>query len=179
MWLAKRIALGCALGLLWYVALLLPERTRHDLLGGGGRSPVRMFVLMLVASTAVTILPLYIPARYKIVGRVVVALFLPLVGAFSYSSLVFFVDMSHLIPSLFDVSENPHGPIAGLLGLVFGVYLMYLYGVPVVTLVVYMQAFYVIIPMGLLHGELMSHINRNVNGIDRMHAPPPVSRNVT
>lgn len=167
MWLAKRIALGCALGVFWYLALLIPEYSRRELLGETGRSPVRMFILMLVASSAVTVIPLYIPSRYRIVGRIVVALFLPLLGAFTYSIFVLSTDLYVGLPEIMD-SKNPQGRIMGLVGLAFGIYFLFVYGVPVMTVLFYTQTLYVIIPMGFLHGELMSYMNNPIDPAARL-----------
>jgi hypothetical protein len=146
--------LGAILGVLWCGALLIPDWT-GDALILGDRSPWRMFILLVAASA---LLSLVLPARRlakRWWGLILTGLAAPIVGCVVYAEMVLFVDLVVTMPST-DLSGNPEGPLAALIGLVVGVVYLALLGAPVVAYVAYTQAISVALPMGFVHVIVLS-----------------------
>lgn len=139
----------------WYAALLLPRFCRTELVGENGRSPVRMLVLMVLASAMLTAALPRTLLRSRSWMRLALGLLLPIVGALTYGGMVLATDLTVSLPDLLsNPSSNPAGPVSGFFGLVFGVSWMFLIGVPTIAAVFYVKAIVVAVPMGLVHVEL-------------------------
>lgn len=158
---ARRLLFGALLGLVWFGVLLIPDHSRRDLIGSD-RSPWRMLLVMVAISALLTSVLPSAGLRSMQWMRHVLGILLPILGALFYTASILAIDLLTSLPDLFTrLDENPQGPISGFLGLVFGVgYFMFLIGVPVMTAGVLSKVWFVAFPMGILHIELATLLDR-------------------
>jgi hypothetical protein len=131
----------------WYCALLIPPETRNELLGGNGRSPARLALLMVLTSLVVSLPLWWLLRRRRPVGVWALAAITPVAIALAFSSFVYVADTLDYLAR----TDNPRGPVAAFFDQIEGLVLVYCIGVPVQAEVALEQAYYVAFPMGLLH----------------------------
>ena len=116
-----------------------------------------MLMLMIATSTAMSGL-LYWPLAFlRTVGKYLLAFLLPIFGALAYSSLVLLTDLL-VSPELLPESlERGH---EGVIGLVVGLGFTFVIGIPIVAGIALLKAFYIAVPMSLLHVGVLSYYGK-------------------
>lgn len=120
-----------------------------------------LLLMVLVSATLTAAIPSGLLRRKRKL-RVLAGVLLPVLGALVYTASVLATDLLIITPDLLsDLDKNPRGAIHGLIGMVMGVgFFMFLLGVPIMAMSALSNAFYVAIPMGVLHVELVTRIGR-------------------
>lgn len=149
----RRLRFGGLLGIVWFVALLIPESTRLALIGQD-RSWWRMLVLMVAASALVSLLMPVVWLSRRASGRVLASFALPALGALIYTELVLLVDMALILPRS-DLLGHRDGPLAGLfVGTVLASFSILFAALS--AAITYAQTFLLVVPLGFLHTLVLS-----------------------
>lgn len=158
----RLIIVGGLLGFVWFVVLLVPPWTRHELTGENGRSWWLLMILMVLSSaflsTQVPVVLRSANRRWKIITSIA----LPFGGALLFSALVFILDMATMFLS-WDVTldKNPNGPIAGAIGAIVGMTWVAILGIPIMAISAFAMSCYVAVPMGFVHTYVIRKIDRS------------------